>query len=352
MINSVDLPASLTKLEETLLEANSALETKHLAEVEARKQLEERVVALETFIASTSTTATTSTVTATSTTVTTGTATTTTVPYVPVACHGVAESPGCGTRIPVADCDEGGEHESFARANCPSMCGLACTSTSTTVSSTTTVTTTSVTTTTVNEDGTLQGTGNNCKEIKDANRNAKSGKYELNVLGNLQVYCDMDTDGGGWTLVMRSNNEKDITEEDASAHGDVAALQDLKGASAKYSDAFINKLKSGSSERIGYRSTSFRIDSKYFHPGSCKYHHGSLDNNFNDKAGRTRETFLPRFCSRILMDCVAPLSRGGRRNPSVPSRCGSPLLLLTCSLLMTSTHFEGRSSPPSSWTLP
>ena len=33
------------------------------------------------------------------------------------------------------------------------------------------------------------------------------------------------------------------------------------------------------------------------------------------------------------MDCVAPFS-----NPSVTSRCGSPLLLLTAALLMTSSH--------------
>ena len=57
---------------------------------------------------------------------------------------------------------------------------------------------------------------------------------------------------------------------------------------------------------------------------------------------RKRETFLPRFCSRTLMDCVAPpSSKGGRRNPSVPSRCGSPLLLLMCAFLMTSSHSEG-----------
>ena len=42
------------------------------------------------------------------------------------------------------------------------------------------------------------------------------------------------------------------------------------------------------------------------------------------------------------MDCVAPLSKGGRRNLSVTSRCFSPLLLLTCALLMTSPHSEGR----------
>ena len=36
-----------------------------------------------------------------------------------------------------------------------------------------------------------------------------------------------------------------------------------------------------------------------------------------------------------------PLYKGGRRNPPVTSRCGSPLLLLTCALLMTSSHSEG-----------
>ena len=36
------------------------------------------------------------------------------------------------------------------------------------------------------------------------------------------------------------------------------------------------------------------------------------------------------------MDCVAALL-----NPSVTSRCGSPLLLLTCALLITSSHSEG-----------
>ena len=37
------------------------------------------------------------------------------------------------------------------------------------------------------------------------------------------------------------------------------------------------------------------------------------------------------------MDYVVPLRRGGD-NPSVPSRCGSHLLLLTCAPLMTSSH--------------
>ena len=46
--------------------------------------------------------------------------------------------------------------------------------------------------------------------------------------------------------------------------------------------------------------------------------------------------FLPRICPRTLLDCFV-LRKGGRSNPSVTSR-----FLLTCALLMTSSHSEGR----------
>ena len=61
--------------------------------------------------------------------------------------------------------------------------------------------------------------------------------------------------------------------------------------------------------------------------------------------GRSKEGNLP---TEILLEDTDGLRRppwkGGRRNPSVPSPCSSPLLLLTCSLLMTSSHSEGREN--------
>ena len=56
---------------------------------------------------------------------------------------------------------------------------------------------------------------------------------------------------------------------------------------------------------------------------------------------REKKNVLPRICSRTRMGCfVSPPS-----NPSATSRCGSLLLsrvLLTCALLMTSSHAEGQ----------
>ena len=54
-----------------------------------------------------------------------------------------------------------------------------------------------------------------------------------------------------------------------------------------------------------------------------------------------RETFLPRFCSRALMDCIAPLRRGGDAIHQCPLDAVALCFLLTSALLMTSSHSEG-----------
>ena len=57
--------------------------------------------------------------------------------------------------------------------------------------------------------------------------------------------------------------------------------------------------------------------------------------------GWSKEGHLP---AEILLEDTDGLRRPPFYNPSVTSRCGSPLLLLTCALLMTSSHSEGCDS--------
>eukprot|EP00729_Bicosta_minor_P019120 gene19120-30976_t len=77
---------------------------------------------------------------------TTSTTTTTTPRYKRQTCNGVTESVGCGTRIALSDCTVTGELEAYAKTQCQQMCGLGCTTSSTTATGTeTTVTATSTT---------------------------------------------------------------------------------------------------------------------------------------------------------------------------------------------------------------
>ena len=136
---------------------------------------------------------------------------------------------------------------------------------------------------------TITASPRNCLDVLTANPNAGSGVYTVDpdlggALPSMSVYCDMSNHGGGWTLVLRDDRDGAFQVENTGSFGNLANLTSLSGASAKYSDAVINALRSYTDARVTYRSNNSNFQYNYFHPGSCTYQHISNNNSFNVSA--------------------------------------------------------------------
>lgn len=120
-----------------------------------------------------------------------------------------------------------------------------------------------------------------CKRLRDVWGANGDGTYKINPTwaSEIEVYCDMSTDGGGWTLVLYGS-DTDIWKYDARWNSQWMTTNtipfSIQAKTFKWSDSIISSIRTWGIYRVTAQS-KFGSDT-LFVPSTCNYTHTTWNN--------------------------------------------------------------------------
>jgi hypothetical protein len=100
-------------------------------------------------------------------------------------------------------------------------------------------------------------TGSTCLDIKKKAPSSKSGKYQLTINGkNIGTYCDMEFEGGGWTMVQARTGSATRYTDSVDIGGLYMNINANSGESIGLPDAEWQALVASSTHLMSYYNSS------------------------------------------------------------------------------------------------